>query len=77
MRVRTLLAFGAGVMVGAGASYLGDPEHGRQRRGEARSWAVARGRERVGTTAGAAARSARSWVSAAAEGYREAGPAAR
>lgn len=72
MRIRTLLAACAGAAVGAGAVYLGDPEHGRQRRGEARSWAVAQGRQRATAAVGAAARSARSYASAAVEGYREA-----
>lgn len=71
MRIRTLLAFGTGAAVGAGAVYLGDPDHGRQRRGEARSWAAAQGRARAAAAAGAAARSARSSAQAAVEGYRE------
>lgn len=77
MRIRTLLAFGAGAAVGAGAVYLGDPDHGRQRRGEARSWAAAQGRARARTAAAGAARSVRSYAQAALEGYQEASTASR
>lgn len=72
MRIRTLLAFGAGAALGAGTVYLGDPDHGRQRRREARSWAAAQGRARATAAAGTAVRSARSYAQAAVEGYREA-----
>lgn len=72
MRIRTLLAFGTGAVVGAGIVYLGDPDHGHDRRGEARSWALAQGREQATAATAAAARSARSYLAAAVEGYREA-----
>ena len=71
MRIRTILAFGLGAAVGAGTVYLGDPDHGRERRGEARTWAVAQGRQQATAAAGAAARSVQSYLAAAVEGFRE------
>ena len=71
MRVRTLLALGVGAAVGAGVTYLGDPDHGDQRRVEARRWALARGRQQALEVATATLRAGRSYATAAAEGFRE------
>lgn len=71
MRIRTMLAFGLGAAVGAGATYLGDPDHGVQRRAEAGRWAVARGREQAVTILAAGVQASRTYVSAALEGFRE------
>lgn len=76
MRIRTLLAFGVGAAVGAGAAYLGDPDHGTQRRDEARSWAVAQGRQGATAAAGRVARAATAYTAAAVEGFREGRPPA-
>lgn len=45
MRIRTIATLGFGAAAGAGAMYLLDPEHGRQRRAQARRDAVARAQE--------------------------------
>lgn len=71
MRIRTLLAFGAGAALGAGVTYLGDPDHGGGRRVEARRWAVAQGRQQAASATTAALRAARTYAVAAAEGFRE------
>lgn len=71
MRIRTMLAFGLGAAVGAGATYLGDPDHGEGRRVEARRWAVARGREQAVTALSATGRAVRTYALAAIEGFRE------
>lgn len=74
MRLRTLFAFSVGAAVGAGVTYLGDPEHGQQRRVEARRWAMAQGREQARAATAAALRSAQSYARAAIDGYRETAP---
>ena len=71
MRIRTLLALGVGAAVGAGATWLADPEHGDRRRVEARRWALAQGRQQAVGAAAVAVRAGRSYASAAAEGFRE------
>ncbi len=71
MRIRTLLALGVGAAVGAGVSYLGDPDHGDQRRVEARRWALDHSRQQALGAATAALRAGRSYAFAAAEGFRE------
>lgn len=74
MRIRTLLAFGFGAAVGAGVTYLGDPDHGGQRRVEARRRALAQGREQAAVAAGATLQALRTSALAAAEGFRESLP---
>lgn len=71
MRIRTILAFGVGAAVGAGVTYLGDPDHGDHRRAEAGRWAVTRARQQAATVMARALRAARTYVSAAIEGFRE------
>lgn len=74
MRIRTLLAVGVGAALGAGATYLGDPDHGSERRVEARRWAVAQGRQQAATAVASALRVARGYAAAALEGFRESRP---
>jgi hypothetical protein len=71
MRVRTLFALGVGAALGAGVTYLGDPDHGTARRVEARRWALAQGRAQAASAATAAVQAARTYAVAAAEGFRE------
>lgn len=71
MRIRTMLALGIGAAVGAGVTYLGDPDHGVQRRAEAARWALAQGREQAATMLTTALQAGRTYASAALEGFRE------
>jgi hypothetical protein len=71
MRIRTLLALGVGAAVGAGVTWLGDPEHGPARRVEARRWAMAQGRQQGAAALRSGVRAARTWAVAAADGFRE------
>lgn len=71
MRIRTLLAFGTGIAVGATATYLADPDHGPERRVEAGRWALAQGREQAVHAARTATTAARSYTGAAVEGFLE------
>ena len=71
MRIRTLLALGVGAAMGAGVTWLADPDHGELRRDEARRWALAQGRQQALGAAEAMMRAGRSYATAAAEGFRE------
>lgn len=71
MRIRTVLTFGLGAATGAGLTYLADPDHGTDRRLDARRWAMARGREQATVAVGAALQALRTCAVAAAEGFRE------
>lgn len=78
MRIRTLLTFGSGAAVGAGAMYLLDPVHGEARRREARKLAAAQARQGALAAANEARRRAEEVAAAAVAGFREAreaGPA--
>jgi gas vesicle protein len=72
MRIRTLFTFGAGAAVGASAMYLLDPEHGAERRREARRSAAAQAREGAVRAATEARRRAEEVAVSAAAGYQEA-----
>ena len=72
MRIRTILAFTTGAAVGAAVTWVSDPDHGSDRRVEARRWAMAQGREQAEHAARAAATAARSYGRAAVEGFVEA-----
>jgi hypothetical protein len=71
MRIRTLLALGVGAAVGAGVTYLGDPDHGDARRVEARRWALSQGRQHAAALARRALATVRTAGDALAEGYQE------
>ncbi len=69
VRARTLVTFSAGAATGAGAMYLLDPQHGQQRRREARRSALRRARSGAADLAVDAQRRAEELVRAAVEGY--------
>jgi len=71
MRIRTLLTLGVGAAMGAGVTYLADPDHGAERRVQARRWAMAQGREQLATAGAATVRAVQGTVVAAVEGYRD------
>lgn len=75
MRIRTLLALGVGAAVGAGVTYLGDPDHGDVRRVEARRWAMSQGRQQAAALARRALATVRTAGEALVEGYAESRPA--
>ncbi len=72
MRIRTLLTLSTGAAIGAGSMYLLDPEHGPQRRREARAYALAQAREGSVRAALDAKRRAEGLAVAAVAGYHEA-----
>jgi hypothetical protein len=72
VRIRTLLTFGSGAAVGAGAMYLLDPVHGEARRREARKLAAAQAKQGAIAAANEARRRAEEMAVAAAAGFREA-----
>ena len=72
MRVRTLLTLSFGAALGAAAVYLLDPEHGEERRREARRVALAQARSGAGAVLGDARRRAEELAVSAVAGYREA-----
>lgn len=69
MRARTLVTFAVGATAGASAMYLLDPEHGLERRREARRSAVRRARSGAVELGTDAQRRAEEMVRAAVEGY--------
>lgn len=71
MRVRTLLALGVGAAMGAGVTYLGDPDHGDERRVEARRWALSQGRQQATVLARRALATVRTSAEALLAGYQE------
>ena len=72
MRVRTIVAMTAGGALGAGWMYLLDPEHGEQRRREARRQAARQLREGTVRAALDAKRRAEEVALAAVSGFHEA-----
>jgi hypothetical protein len=71
VRVRTLLSFASGAALGAGWMYLADPDHGPDRRREARRTALRRARHGVVAVAAEARRRAEEVALAAAAGYQQ------
>jgi hypothetical protein len=71
VRIRTLLTFGSGAAVGAGAMYLLDPAHGEARRREARKLAAAQAKQGAIAAVHEARRRAEEVAVAAAAGFRE------
>jgi gas vesicle protein len=72
VRIRTLFTFGAGAAVGASAMYLLDPEHGVERRREARRTAAAQAREGTVRAVSEARRRAEEVTVSAVAGFQEA-----
>lgn len=72
MRIRTMLAMSTGAALGAGWMYLLDPEHGEQRRREARRGAVRQLRDGAVRTALDARGRVEEVALAAVRGYHEA-----
>lgn len=71
MRIRTLLALGVGAALGASATYLMDPDHGPDRRRDARTRAAERGREELATRSTEAVARAKVVAQEAVNGFRE------
>jgi gas vesicle protein len=72
VRIRTLFTFGTGAAVGASAMYLLDPEHGLERRRQARRTAAAQAREGAVRAAAEARRRAEEVAVSAVAGFQEA-----
>lgn len=72
MRVRTVLTWATGAAMGAAAMYLMDPQHGPQRRAEARREALRQARSGAVVAATEARRRAEEMAVAAVAGYRQA-----
>lgn len=72
MRIRTLFTFGAGAAVGASAMYLLDPEHGVERRRQARRTAAAQAREGTVRAVAEARRRAEEVAVSAVAGFQDA-----
>jgi hypothetical protein len=72
VRVRTLLTLSTGAALGAGVMYLLDPEHGPDRRREARREAARRGRASAAGAVTDARRRVGDLTLAAMAGYEEA-----
>ena len=72
MRVRTVVAMATGAALGAGWMYLLDPDHGEQRRREARRQAARQVRDGTISVALDAKRRAEDVALAAVSGFHEA-----
>lgn len=77
MRIRSLFSFTTGAAVGAAAVYLFDPDHGPQRRREASKWAAEQAQQQAREAALRVVDVSRQAVTAASDGYREAGGTTR
>lgn len=77
MRVRSIVTLGTGAAMGAGAMYLLDPEHGPERRRDARRSALREARRGAVRAVKTAAQRADEVATAAATGYVEARRAGR
>jgi hypothetical protein len=77
VRVRSLITLSTGAALGAGAMYLFDPDHGPDRRREARRTAFREARRGAVRAARSAAQRADEVANAAATGYVEAQRARR
>lgn len=71
MRIRTIVTFVTGAAAGFGAAYLGDPDHGRERRGDAGRWAAKQAAEQAKRQSRAAFESSAGWVASARDGFEE------
>ena len=72
VRIRTLLTLSTGAVIGAGTMYLLDPEHGPQRRRDARAYLLAQAREGTVRAVVDAKQRAEDLAVAAVAGYHEA-----
>ncbi|MEX2551159.1 MAG: hypothetical protein WD638_13115 [Nitriliruptoraceae bacterium] len=72
VRIRTLFTFSVGVAAGAGAMYLFDPEHGEERRRQARRDAAQRARHGAARATTEAKHLVRDVTGSAIEGFKEA-----
>jgi gas vesicle protein len=72
VRIRTLFTFSAGAAVGASAMYLLDPEHGVERRRQARRTAATQARDGAVRAVTGALPPAEEVAVSAAAGYQEA-----
>ena len=72
MRIRTVLTLTTGAAVGAGAMYLLDPEHGEERRRQARRTALQQARSGAATALVEGRRRAEEVAAAAWAGYHQA-----
>lgn len=71
MRIRTIATLLVGAAAGYGAAYLGDPDHGRERRVEAGTWAARQAVEQAKRQSTNAATAASSWAANARAGFDE------
>lgn len=71
MRIRTVIAFVAGAAAGYGAAYLGDPDHGTDRRRDAGRWAAQQALEQSRRQGSRAVEAAGSWWVNARAGFDE------
>jgi hypothetical protein len=71
VRVRTLFSFASGAALGAGWMYLADPEHGPERRRDARRNAVRQARHGAVALAAEARRRGEEFALSAVAGYQQ------
>lgn len=71
MRIRTIVTLLVGAAAGYGAAYLGDPDHGRERRSEAGTWAAKQAVVQAKRQSSKAVTAAGSWSANARAGFDE------